>query len=393
MVASIAEIANLVNGIVIGDSKIIISDLSPIDNIIPGSLVFADGKKNLSIAENSQASAILVNNETHISNKTIIQVPQPLQAFLNLINLFHPPFKPKNGIDPTAIIAKDSIIGKQVSIGAYVTIDSGTCIKDNCIIKNHVVIGKNVTIGTKSTIYPHVTIYDKCLIGNNVLIHAGTVIGSDGFGYTLHNGERIKIPHVGKVIIEDNVEIGANVVIDRATLGETIIGEGTKIDNLVQIAHSVRLGKHNIICAFTGIAGSVVSGDHVIFAANVGVGDHVCIDDGVILGARAGVPSRKHLIRDNIYLGNPARPKEKALKQELASVRLPAISKKLRDLNQKLANLEKQFKDSTILSSPNHRPQSREWLDLEQISQVTTNNQLNNMQQPSQQLDDEKTSR
>ena len=144
-------------------------------------------------------------------------------------------------------------------------------------------------------------------------------------------------------MIGDDVEIGANTVVDRATLGSTIIGEGTKIDNLVQIAHSVKLGKHNIICAFTGIAGSTVSGNHVIFAANVGVSDHVRIDDGVILGARAGVPPRKHLKQGNIYLGSPARPREKAIEQELATTRIPLMRKNMRTLSEKVAQLSERL--------------------------------------------------
>jgi UDP-3-O-[3-hydroxymyristoyl] glucosamine N-acyltransferase len=165
------------------------------------------------------------------------------------------------------------------------------------------------------------------------------VIGSDGFGYTLADGQHMKVPHVGHVVIEDNVEIGANTVIDRATIGATMIGEGTKIDNLVQVAHSVKLGKHNILCAFTGIAGSTVSGNHVVFAANVGVSDHVRIDDGVILGARAGVPPKKHLRHGNIYLGNPARPRDKAIEQELATTRIPIIRKNLKQLSDKVSQI------------------------------------------------------
>ena len=165
------------------------------------------------------------------------------------------------------------------------------------------------------------------------------MIGSDGFGYTLEDGQHLKVPHVGYVIIEDDVEIGANTVVDRATLGTTVIGEGTKIDNLVQVAHSVKLGKHNILCAFTGIAGSTISGNHVIFAANVGVSDHVRIDDGVILGARAGVPPRKHLKHGNVYLGNPARPKEKAIEQELATTRIPLMRRNLKTLSEKVTLL------------------------------------------------------
>ncbi|KTD17756.1 UDP-3-O-(3-hydroxymyristoyl)glucosamine N-acyltransferase [Legionella jordanis] len=339
MNASLCEIANLVNGSVIGDDKVTISSLAPIDNITAGSLVFADGDENLLIAENSAAAAILLSHSFNSSSKPVVQVSHPFKAFIQLLNHFYPSQKPQAQIHPTAVIDQNAAIGKNVSIGPYVVIESGVKIADNCIIKSHVHIAANASIGSDTTIHPQVTIYENCQIGSRVTIHASTVVGSDGFGYTFVDNQHLKVPHVGNVIIEDDVEVGANTVIDRATLGSTVIGAGTKIDNLVQVAHSVKLGKHNILCAFTGIAGSTTSGDHVIFAANVGVSDHVRIDDGVILAARAGVPPKKHLKRGNVYLGNPARPKDKAIEQELSVTRIPLMRKNLKNLSEKVDKL------------------------------------------------------
>lgn len=336
---SLGEIAALVDGVVVGETTQMISALSPIDNVLPNALVFAEGSDNLKLAEASQAAAILVGNNITCANKPVIQVLNPFKAFILLLHHFYPEIVATQGIHPTAVIAEDVILGQNISIAAYVVIESGSQIGDNCVIKSHVHIGHGVTIGNHTTLHPHVTVYDNSKIGAHVSIHASTVIGSDGFGYMFENGNHMKVPHVGCVVIEDNVEIGANTVIDRATLGATVIGEGTKIDNLVQIAHSVKLGKHNILCAFTGIAGSSTSGNHVIFAANVGVSDHVRIDDNVILGARAGVPPKKHLKQGNIYLGSPARPKDKAIEQELASTRIPFIRKNLAALSEKVALL------------------------------------------------------
>ncbi|MBA2651545.1 MAG: UDP-3-O-(3-hydroxymyristoyl)glucosamine N-acyltransferase [Tatlockia sp.] len=341
MNVSLYEIANLVQGIVVGNEKINIASLSSVDNISLGSLVFADSERNLERAEKSEAAAILVKNTTISQIKPVIQVDHPFKAFIQLLNHFHPSKKSKLGIHPTAVIADDVVIGNNVSIGPYVVIEAGSKIGDNCVIKNHVSIGADVVLGADTILYPQVTIYDRSRIGSRVAIHASSVIGSDGFGYTFVDGQHLKVPHIGHVLIEDDVEIGANTVIDRATIGATVIGEGTKIDNLVQVAHSVKLGKHNIMCAFTGIAGSSTSGDHVIFAANVGVSDHVRIDDGVILGARAGVPSKKHLKEGNIYLGNPARPKDKAIEQELGLTRIPIMRKNLRALSEKVELLSK----------------------------------------------------
>lgn len=343
MNVSLAELAITVEGVVVGDSSILVSSLSPIDNILPGSLVFADGEQNFQRAEASACAAILSPADLTSNLKSVIQVKHPLQSFIQLLHFFYPPHMPKPGVHPTAVIAEDVVLGKNASIGPYVVIEDGSSIGDNCIIKSHVHIGTHVSIGSDSVLHPQVTVYAKSIIGARVIIHASSVIGSDGFGYSFINGQHLKIPHVGCVIIEDDVEIGANTVIDRATLGATQIGKGSKIDNLVQIAHSVKLGQHNILCAFTGIAGSSVSGDHVIFAANVGVSDHVTIDEGVILAARAGVPPKKHLLKGNIYLGNPARPKEKALTQELAMTRIPIMRKNMRNLSEKVNQLQRRI--------------------------------------------------
>ncbi|MCX7117920.1 MAG: UDP-3-O-(3-hydroxymyristoyl)glucosamine N-acyltransferase [Legionellales bacterium] len=339
MNVSLQEIATLVEGVVVGDQHVRISALSPIDHIITNALVFAEGSDNLIHAESSNAAAILVGSHVEGIHKPIIRVHNPFLSFITLLNHFYPERKPPISIHPTAVIADDVILGKNVSIAPYVVIESGSVVGDNCVIKSHVYVGHEVTMGSDTTLHPHVTVYDQSQIGSRVCIHASTVIGSDGFGYALEDGQHMKVPHVGHVIIEDDVEIGANTVIDRATMGTTMIGEGTKIDNLVQVAHSVKLGKHNILCAFTGIAGSTVSGNHVIFAANVGVSDHVKIEDGVILGARSGVPSRKHLKQGVIYWGNPARPKEKAIEQELATSRIPLMRKNLKALSEKVGQL------------------------------------------------------
>lgn len=336
---SLLEIARLVDGVVLGDNNFRISSLASIDDISPGSLVFAEGKENIKRAEASEAGVILVNTSVTSEKKNIIQVAQPFKAFITLLQHFYPPAPQKPGIHPSAVIAEDVILGKNVFIGPYVVIESGSRIGDNCILKSHIHIGHHVTIASQSTIHSHVVIYDNCQIGSGVTIHASTVIGSDGFGYHFMDGKHTKIPHAGHVQIDDDVEIGSNTSIDRATLGKTQIGQGTKIDNLVQVAHSVKLGKHNILCAFTGIAGSSESGDHVIFAANVGVSDHVKIDDGVVLAARTGVPPRKHLLAGNVYLGNPARPKDKAIELELSVTRIPFMRKNIKALHDKITEL------------------------------------------------------
>jgi UDP-3-O-[3-hydroxymyristoyl] glucosamine N-acyltransferase len=340
MQASLKEIALLVNGVVIGDESVLISTLSPIDHVAPNALIFAEGADNLKRAEQSIAAAVLVAQTETPMTKPVIQVSNPFLAFIQLLDYFFPPQAASRTIHPTAVIDPSAQLGDNLSIAPYVVIEANAVIGDNCVIKSHVHIGHGVQLGRDCTLHPHVTIYDNCVLGDRVSIHASTVIGSDGFGYMLADGQHMKVPHVGHVVLENDVEVGANTVIDRATIGTTSIGEGTKIDNLVQIAHSVKLGKHNILCAFTGIAGSSSSGNHVVFAANVGISDHVRIDDGVILGARAGVPPKKHLKQGNIYLGNPARPKDKAIEQELATTRIPIMRKNLKLLSERVSQLE-----------------------------------------------------
>lgn len=345
---SLSDIAHLVQGTLLGEGSIMISALAAIDEISPGSLVFADSKEHLLQAEQSDAAAILVHAHITESTKPIIQVPHPFKAFIQLLHHFNPAKKPKPGVHPTAVIGEGVILGQDVSIGPYVVIESGSVIGDFCVLKSHIHIGENVHIGAHTVIHPHVTVYDDCQIGAHVTIHASTVIGSDGFGYLFVDGQHQKVPHFGRVVIEDCVEIGANTAIDRATMGDTRIGEGTKIDNLVQVAHSVKLGKHNILCAFTGIAGSTSTGNNVICAANVGVSDHVRIDDNVILGARTGVPSNKHLKEGIVYLGNPARPKELAIQHELSVNRIPLMRKNIKSLSEQINTLSKRLAEQEV---------------------------------------------
>lgn len=348
MNSSLSDIANLVQGTVIGDASITISSLAPIDDIIPGSLVFADGEENLKLAESSSATALLVSHKMDHSYKPLIKVAHPFKAFIKLLNHFNPSPKMTPGIHPTAVIAPDVQLGDQVYIGPFVVIESGSMIGNHCVLKSHIHIGREVIIGDQVTIHPQVTIYDNCQLGSRVTIHASTVIGSDGFGYTFVDDQHLKVPHLGNVIIKDDVEIGANTAIDRATMGATVIGEGTKIDNLVQVAHSVKLGRNNILCGFTGIAGSTTSGNNVIFAANVGVSDHVKIENNVILGARTGVPPHKHLKEGTIYLGNPARPKDVTIKHELSVNRIPLMRKNIKILMEEVALLKKQCSQQEV---------------------------------------------
>jgi UDP-3-O-[3-hydroxymyristoyl] glucosamine N-acyltransferase len=328
-----------------GDPDLSILGLSPLSEIEPNHLVFAEGQDNIKLALQSNAAAIIVSQKPQEGEKPFIISDYPLMAFAQLIPVFYPDIEKPAEIHPSACIGKNVSIAENVYIGPYAIIEDHCQIGKGSVIHGHVIIREQSQIGENCELHPHVTLYPKTILQDKVIIHAGTVIGSDGFGYRFVNGIHHKLPHAGQVVIESNVEIGANTVIDRATLGSTKIGKGSKIDNLVQIAHSVKIGENNIICAFTGIAGSTTSGNGVVFAANVGVSDHVKIDDQVVLGARTGVPPKKHLKQGLTYLGNPARPKEKALENEFSTTRIPFMRKHIQTLQEKVQGLEEKLND------------------------------------------------
>jgi UDP-3-O-[3-hydroxymyristoyl] glucosamine N-acyltransferase len=337
---TVAELANLLNANYDGDGDQLVLGLSPLNEISEQFLVFADGEENIKTALASKAAAVIVSTKPKNATKPIIIADSPLMAFAQLISIFYPESPKTPHVHSSACIGANVQLGQDIYIGPYVIIEDNCVIGDNTVIHGHVVIREHTKIGTHCELHPHVTVYPHTIIHNHITIHAGTIIGADGFGYRLMDGIHHKIPHVGQVIIEDNVEIGALTAIDRATLGTTKIGKGTKIDNLVQIAHNVKMGQHNIVCGFTGISGSTTSGNHVVFAANVGVADHVKIDDQVIIGARAGVASKKHLLKGMTYIGNPARPKEKAFEQEFSTTRIPYMRKHIQALQEKVQELE-----------------------------------------------------
>lgn len=337
----LSEIHSMTSGRLIGDPETCIQGFSSVDEVEPNSLIFIESEQYLEKAKQSPAAAIIVSPSIQaVGDKALIQVEKPMLTFMLLLKYFFQDKKYPGEIHASAIVAATAKIHATAYIGPHVVIGEGTHIGPHSVILAGCVIGNNVMIGDSSRLYPNVVVYDNTVIGNRTIIHAGTVIGSDGFGYRLYEGIQHKIPHVGKVVIGDDIEIGANTVIDRASLGSTRIGNGTKIDNLVQIAHSVKIGQHNIICSMTGVAGSSKTGSHVTLAANVGVSDHVTIEDNVVLGARAGVAPGK-ILRKGVWLGSPARPQKKTIEQIVAQQQLPELINKVRELQKRVTQLEK----------------------------------------------------
>jgi len=333
-----AEVAKHVQGEVVGDGSIELTGFSAADNCKPGDLTFAENATYFALAEESAASAILVGNGFTSAKKVLIRVPNARVAFATVLPLFVPPPKFAPGthasaivacsaqVDPSAHIGPHCVIGELARIGARTVLEGG----------NHV--GANCQLGEDVHLFPGVTLYPRTQLGNRVNIHAGTVIGSDGFGYVLHKGFHRKVPQIGNVIIHDDVEIGANVTIDRGALGSTIIRKGAKIDNLVQIAHNVVVGEHCIIVSQAGIAGSTKLGEHVTLAGQVGVAGHLNIGPHAVVAAQAGVMN--HIPDGEKWFGSPARPDRQMKRIYIAMQQLP-------ELLQRVAELEKRLEDVT----------------------------------------------
>ena len=308
MKLSASEVASIVGGVVDGNKKSTITRLSKIQNGDKNSLSFLGNPKYNEYLYSSNASIIIVNKNIETKKKinpTLIRVNDPNLAFSQILEYFETQNDNDVGISKNAEINKSSIIGGDIYIGSYTHIDANVEISDNTKVGSNVSIGKNVKIGKNCKIFSNVSIYHNSVIGNNCIIHSGTVIGSDGFGFNKDkNGKNLKVIHSGNVVIEDNVEIGSNCSIDRATLGSTKIMNGVKIDNIVQIAHNVIIGKNTCIAAQVGVAGSTIIGNDCLIGGQAGIAGHLKIGDRVQIQAKTGV--LKNLDSDSKVMGFPA---------------------------------------------------------------------------------------
>ncbi|MBU2599159.1 UDP-3-O-(3-hydroxymyristoyl)glucosamine N-acyltransferase [bacterium] len=333
------EIAQKIEGIVFGDKDCEIRKITNIEEADEESLVLVLDKRDIEKALISKAKAIIIPENIDLKEKSGIKVKNFKLSLAKALELFAPKQKAYPSLHPSAIIGKNVKLGQQVSIGAYVVIEEDTEIGDRVVIMPQSYIGQLVKIGSNTILHPQVVIKDRTIIGQNVKIHSGTVIGSDGFGYVQNQGNHYKIPQNGNVIIEDEVEIGSGVTIDRATIGSTVVGSGSKIDNLVHIAHNVKIGRNCIIVAQVGISGSVTIGDGVIIAGQVGIVDHVSIGKKSIIAARSVVT--KDLPENSLVSGFPAKSHQEEKKIIAAINRLPKYLEKIRNLEKKIQTIEK----------------------------------------------------
>ena len=336
MAKSLKEIASLIGGELIGDGNLHIISVNGIREAQDGEITFLANPSYKPLLDTTKASCVITSKDVESSKKAIIRVDDPSIAFTKVISMFSTnTIKPlARGVDEKAIVGKDVKIGKNVSIAAYVVIEDSVEIEEGVSLYPHVYIGSNTKIGSNTQIYPNVTIRENSIIGSNVTIHSNSVIGSDGFGYVQVGNVHQKIPQTGIVVIEDDVEIGSNVSIDRARFGKTLIGKGTKIDNLVQIAHNVEIGENSIIVSQAGISGSSRLGKNVIIAGQAGIVGHVELGDNVIVAAQAGVS--KSVAKDTILLGSPANPISEQKRIFACLHKLPELFKTVKELKNKL---------------------------------------------------------
>jgi UDP-3-O-[3-hydroxymyristoyl] glucosamine N-acyltransferase len=328
------EIARHVGGEVLGDGSVTLSGFAPADAARAGDLTFAENENYFARADKSAASAILVAATVSSSAKTLIRVANPRVAFAKVLPLFFPEKKFAPGIHPSAQISPQARIDPTAHIGPFCAVGEGAQVGPRAILEGGNHVGADCVLGEDSYLFPNVVLYARTQVGNRVRIHSGTVIGSDGFGYVFDQGRHLKVPQIGNVIIQDDVEIGSNVSIDRGALGSTIIGRGTKIDNLVQIGHNVVLGEHCILCGQVGVAGSTKVGSYTTMAGQVGVAGHLTIGSKVTLGAQAGVMN--NVPDGEKWLGAPAQPDRDMKRIFVALQRLPELSKRINELEKQL---------------------------------------------------------
>jgi len=338
------QIASFLNGTIVGDPETKVNSFSKIEEGKVGTLTFLANPKYEHYIYSTQASIVLVNNDFHPSEAvraTLVKVENAYAGLAILLKMVEESKIKKAGIDPTAFIATSASTGEGCYIGNFAYIGNNTTIGKNCQIYPHAYIGDNITIGDNCILYPHTTIYDDCHIGNNCILHTGSVIGSDGFGFAPENGQYKKIPQLGNVIIEDDVEIGANTTIDRAVMDSTIIRKGVKLDNLVMIAHNVEVGENTVMAAQVGISGSVKVGKHCKFGGQAGMSGHIKIEDNSTIGAQAGIIS--NIKEGSAVLGAPAIDARAFMRSSAIFNRLPDIYRTIGQMQREIDELKKEL--------------------------------------------------
>lgn len=334
----LADLGAQLGAEVVGDGSLEIRGVRPLDSATAEELSFLHNPKYVNEAKASEAGAILVADPEAFPGRNLLVCPEPYLALAHALEIFHPVESPPAGVHPTASVADGVSLGEGASIGPMVSVGAGSSIGERSVVSAGCVLGQGVEIGGDCVLHPRVVVEDGCRLGDRCIVHSGTVIGSDGFGFATVDGSHHKVPQVGIVVLEDDVELGANVCVDRAALGETRIGRGTKVDNLVQIAHNVQVGEHCLLVAQVGISGSTTIGHHSVFAGQAGCSGHLKIGSGVVMAAKAA--AYKDVPDGATMAGAPARPHREWLKANANLQRLDGLRKKVKDLEKRIAELE-----------------------------------------------------
>lgn len=342
---TVDELAAAVGGEVAGDGRAVIRGANGIKEAGPDEVTFVANPKYKAALKTTRAGAVIVAPGTEAGALTLIRTPNPYAAFAKALAMFAPPAEaPETGLSGLAFIHEKAKIGKGVAVGPFVTVRENAVVGDRTSLGAGVYVGREAAVGADCLIYPNVTIRERVVVGDRCIIHSGAVVGSDGFGFATEGKVHHKIPQIGVVVVEDDVEIGANCAIDRATMGETRIGRGSKLDNLIQIAHNVKVGEGTLIAAQTGIAGSTVLGKYCVLGGQVGVVPHIEIGDGAVLAAQSGVT--KSIRERETVFGRPARPLQEVKKREGRVALLEKYFKRVKELEQEIAELKRGRKES-----------------------------------------------
>ena len=339
---SAKQIAEYIQGIIVGDENATVHTFAKIEEGVPGAISFLSNPKYTHYIYDTQSTIVLVNKDFVPEQEvkaTLIKVDNAYESLAKLLTLYEMSKPKKTGIDPLAYVAPTAKLGKDVYIAPFACVGDGAEIGDNTSLHPHATVGSHAKVGNNCTLYPHATIYHDCLVGNNCTLHAGCVIGADGFGFAPSPEGYEKIPQIGIAIIEDNVEIGANTCVDRATMGATIVHKGVKLDNLIQIGHNVQVGENTVSSAQTGIAGTSKVGSNCFLAGQVGIADHVNIGNNVKIGSKSGLD--KDVPDGEIRFGYPALPGMQYHRSATVFKRLPELEKRVNELEKQLAASKK----------------------------------------------------
>lgn len=339
------QIASVIGGKIEGDKDAKVRTFAKIEEGVEGAISFLSNPKYTHYIYDTKSSVVIVNEDVELEGTvapTLIRVKNAYESIAQLLQIYEASKPKKTGVSPQAYISPTAKLGKDCYVGPFACIGEGTVIGDGCQIYPHAVIGDNVKMGNGCILYPNTTVYQGCKIGNNVTLHAGSVIGADGFGFAPNADGYDKIPQIGIVTIEDNVEIGANTCVDRSTMGSTVIRKGVKLDNLVQVAHNVEIGENTVMSAQVGIAGSTKVGSWCMFGGQVGLAGHITIGDKTFLGAQSGVPGS--LKGGEELIGTPPMNPRNYFKSQAIFRRLPDMYKELEALKKTIEELKSEEK-------------------------------------------------